>query len=728
VPDSPAARGLTVPVPPTTIVYDRGALTVSYPGGLEDVLELRPPPRPRGTKIRLSWDTAAGIVLEDADPVGTTFSFDNGAAARRLAQALARHGPVVANVRTTAPPDTVARGTADRATNQRATSPDTIDPAVFADPRPAGFLLAAAQRWSPRAPLPLRLPFTAEQIALFVASGDEARRLAATVSRTWKQYVAAGGVAVDQYALLAEALLVQAERQNPSAAPGFLDLKRQPFGWGLYRQSVRWYDDKGLPVIGSAGLYWDTTYAPISPPPFAINLWVNDPQLYTLLTHLRQAIAGEILEVGAAAQGYLENSDLVLPAVVHDWDFLEQVEESVVDMLGVLVYFLVPELVGRFLVAFGSAQLKAVGAAILLAVKVAGYALEIDFRGHPALLAIQAGRELLLVRRREDGTIDALSQRHLAAAVLHIRELIVAMVTLLALRESVKGGKQLLRAIPAGVVNLKAALQVNLELGPRWAGAYGEGPSYVQMAIDGGPAGGRKQSGGTGKGATPERVPKTAPGQRPETWRELEKAVAKEFHKGAPRNSATYFTTKSRELATVLLELRGFTEKLPTPGRPDPLAKFDAKLLSKTRRELLAGTKLLDEAEAMGRVLKSRVEAATQVNNRTPATDKNLKAQATGRANAATKEYERWAEWMEVEIGKQELDLIEFDLANRQVGVVDASFAWRDPWHNLKSRVYLHSVNTVLGWDGGSALDVGHGLFSSRIMFGTELASPSSSP
>jgi hypothetical protein len=64
---------------------------------------------------------------------------------------------------------------------------------------------------------------------------------------------------------------------------------------------------------------------------------------------------------------------------------------------------------------------------------------------------------------------------------------------------------------------------------------------------------------------------------------------------------------------------------------------------------------------------------------------------------------------MEVKIRKQKLDLVELDLANKQVHVVDPSFAWADPWHNLKSQVYLYSLNPLCGgraaprsmWDTG---------------------------
>ncbi|MET9243016.1 hypothetical protein [Nonomuraea sp. NPDC003709] len=96
-------------------------------------------------------------------------------------------------------------------------------------------------------------------------------------------------------------------------------MRRTPFGWGLYRRSVRWYDDKGLPVIGPAGVYWDHTYAPLGPAPFAVQLVVRDQGLYTLVTYLRQAMVGGVLKVAAAVQGYLENGHLVLPAVMKDW-------------------------------------------------------------------------------------------------------------------------------------------------------------------------------------------------------------------------------------------------------------------------------------------------------------------------------------------------------------------------------------------------------------------------
>ncbi|MFK4145059.1 hypothetical protein [Streptomyces sp. NPDC004065] len=693
---------------PASVEYDRGSLVVRYPGGVHDVLELRPAPRPRGARVRLSWDPPSGIVLDGADPPGAPFEISDQSAARRLALALAAHGPVDVVVRGAPPPDPAPRATEGRGTTERATSARVVDAAVLADPRPGSFLLAAARRWAPRAPVPLKPPWSPAHVDAFVASGSDARALAATVCRTWKEYTAAGGEGADQYGVLAEALLVQAERGNPSADPGFLAVRRGPSGWGLYRRGVRWYDDKGLPVIGPAGVYWDHTYAPLGPPPFAVQLVIRDPALYSLVTYLRQAMAGGTLEVAAAAQGYAENGDLLLPAVMKDWDFLGRLEDEALRMVPVLVMFLAAELVGRFLVTFGKGELQVLGLAVLAGVKVAGYAMDVQFYGQVALLAVAAGRELLLVRRTADGRLDELARRHLAAAAGKVREIVVAMVTLLSLKAARSAGKPLLRAGRAVAVAVKDALTVRPELAPAWAGAYGEGPTYAEMGTRP-----ETRSSSRGGGAVPE----PPAGGRPRTWRQLEAAVKREFHERAPRDSATYFTTKSSQLSVILAQLRAHVERLKQSGVPELLAQADPGVLSKTRRELLQGTELLERAEAMGRSLEARARATEQVRNRV--SDPGLKRRAAEDASAAAAEYARWVEWMNVRIGEQKLDLIEFDLANRQAHVVDPSFAWRDPWHNLKSEVYLFSVNRALGWEGGTALDVGDGMFAHRMMYGS---------
>jgi hypothetical protein len=48
------------------------------------------------------------------------------------------------------------------------------DPVVFADPRPAGFLLAAAQCWTLLAPLPLKAPIKADSQTRHMQSSDDA--------------------------------------------------------------------------------------------------------------------------------------------------------------------------------------------------------------------------------------------------------------------------------------------------------------------------------------------------------------------------------------------------------------------------------------------------------------------------------------------------------------------------------------------------------------------------
>lgn len=707
-------------VKPTSVEFDRGSLVVYYPGGLREVLEMNPPPLPRGARIRLSWDRSSGVVIDGAAPAGERFAFADQASARRLAAALRLYGPIEATVLAVAPPAETQRGTGDRGTRERATSRLDIDPAVFADPRPAGFLLDAAQRWAPRAPIPLKAPIVPEALKTFIESGDDARRLALTISVTWKEYVAAGGEEAEQYKSLAEALLVQAEFQNPSAEPGYLTVRRYPSGWGLYRHGVRWYNEFGLPIIGTSGLYWDRTYAPLGPPPFAVTLVIADPELFTLVTYLEQAMTGGQLELAAVAQGYLENGDLLLAAVLDDWDFLEELSEEILPLVGVLVAFLSLELGGRFLFTFGKGLLKVLGGLILVGVKVAGYAFNIAFRGEMALLAIAAGRELLLVRRRDDGSLDALSRRHLDAAAKAIRQLVIAMIGLKLLQGATLAGRPIKRAagrrIKRVVAMVREALTPRPVLVPVWEGTYGAGPTYVQMGSRG--QGGRERR--ESRPARGESVPLPR-GTRPENWRELEKAVISEFHRDASPKSSTYITTRRHQLSTILAELQAHSARLVKAGFPDPLAKLDVRVLTKTRREVLEeggpeGKALLAEALEWGKILRSRADAAEQVRNKTD--DRTLKKKAAGIAKREIREYRRWIEFMNTKVGNQRMDLVEFHLKDRQVGVVDPSFAWRDTWHNLKSRIYLFSWNKVLGWEGGSAMDVGKGMFDSRIFFG----------
>lgn len=705
-----------------------GVLTIRYAGESQPVtFTLSPAPKPRVDRLTLTW--AGQFVLDGTDPPGGRFALAQDVAAlMRLRDALQRQGPITVTAAPTAPEVPAGRATIDRGTTSRGTDASTaIDPAVFSDPRPAAFLRAAAERWAPRAPLPSAAVLTPTDVEAFVRSSPQARALAATISRTWKQYAAAGGTDSAQYALLAETLLVQAERENPSARPGVLTVAAQPFGWGLYRNKVRWYDDHGLPVIGPAGVFWDHTYAPDAPGPYAVRVAIERSEVYTVLTAMRQAVAGGFLIASAAAQGYRENVDLLLPAVLSDWDFLDQLSDEVVGMLPLLVAFLGVELVARLLILTGHPALITVG----LALRGLGWVVEVAFYGHLAVLAVRAGTELLLVRRRPDGTLDTLSARHLDAAAKLVRELIVLMVTILAIKGLPEAGRAVWAtgkaAAAAGGKAAKAVatgagqlLAIRPELAPAWAGAYGEGASFEMVAM-------RGERGSGGRTPEPVREPaRQAPeppaGSRPPNWAELEKAVTREFHDTAAPNSATYYTSRSHKLSKIWREFAAYVQKLRESGLPDPLAEADASALTLTRQQLVAGTPL--EAAVAQRL--ARLQARLREANRAMAEagDARTRAEAKRAADQWAKEAGDWVKWMNTKVGDQKLDLFELNPTSKEAAVVDPSFAWADPVHNLKSQVYLLSFNRLLGWRGGSAIDVGRGRFQSRIFLGSTTTPP----
>ncbi|MFL5864261.1 MAG: hypothetical protein ACJ780_26415 [Solirubrobacteraceae bacterium] len=208
----------------------------------------------------------------------------------------------------------------------------------------------------------------------------------------------------------------------------------------------------------------------------------------------------------------------------------------------------------------------------------------------------------------------------------------------------------------------------------------------------------------------------------PKNWRELEERVIAELRRGAPNSGPTYYRSESHKVAKIYQEFVAFAQRLRKAGYPDPIPRPEPKVLEITRKELIKETPLGEECAKITEQLEERVaEAFRRV------AESGGDKKALGKAEFAADAYWKWVKWLNVRVGDQMLDAFELNPAAQQVGVIDPSFAWGDPLHNLKSRVYLESLNRLLGWEGGSALDVGHGTFHSREFQGTP-APPSPPP
>jgi hypothetical protein len=276
---------VTEPIVQATI-NESGTLTVRYEGRVgSETQKISPAPVPvpaPGAKTMIfRWSDADGLVLDGAvaAQVGTRLTFSDPTALLHLIASVKEHGPItVALVPSTRPTgEERGAGAASPAPNRAVERPSTVDLSVLTDPRPGAFLILAAQHWAPSRSLPLQPPLSRVQIDTFAEESPNARYIADTVARSWREYVLAGGTTHDQFKPLVQALLIQWERKNSSAAPGFLRDAARPERWGLYRHEIRWYDQDGHLLIGSAGVYWDPTYASLLRPDWALRCNPDGP-------------------------------------------------------------------------------------------------------------------------------------------------------------------------------------------------------------------------------------------------------------------------------------------------------------------------------------------------------------------------------------------------------------------------------------------------------------------
>jgi len=722
-----------------SVTYDRaGVLVVQYAGFVgRDRIQLKPAVRPTAKTVILEWDPRKGVVIHNAEPAGERIVFVEQALATRLIRAIQLNGRIEVLVQADGRPDPEMR-LADRGVSCSGVpsvpsrSP-RVDLSVLGEPIPAAFLPIAARHWTPLAPIPLEIPWSRPQVETFVAYSPTSQLVAETIARSWSEYKTAGGKQEYPWKALVEKLLEQAERKNPSASPGFLHVDRVPSGWGLYRLGHRWYNEGGFPLFGPGGVYWDHTYAPIEPPEWAIMITVNDPEMYGLLSYLRAVVASDTLEVIAVAEGYARNVDLLLPAVFEKWSYLEDLSEELVQMLPLMVVFVGFYSMSRILILTKSPKLVALGWAILAILKAAGCLLEVTFYGSIALNAFGAGRELLLVRRDQDGRLDEFGKHHLQRAVVLIRKVLVDVTTIMVLK---KGGTALKKGGQMGGTAAKSLSAlgdkagrsfrewVQTRYGPALAGAYGEGPSFDVVAMEG-EAGGvdAKTSGGSrGKGGAREGEVRPGEGiyrgvvdKPPTAWKVLEAGVIEEFRRGVPKNGPNYFTSEKQQISAIWTELRAFVKKLRSknPDMQDILANANQAVLDMTVKELIdkADPDLAGQYQAQLRWYEVRESQATR---RAAAGDRN----ASNEARDWHELYVKLFTWLNTSVSKLRVDIFELNLSGKQVGVVDASLAWYSRLHNLKSRVYLVVLNSLLGWRGGTAMDVGNGMFQNRMFFG----------
>ncbi|HZY84011.1 MAG TPA: hypothetical protein VFE78_04225 [Gemmataceae bacterium] len=271
---------------------------------------------------------------------------------------------------------------------------------------------------------------SADQVKALAAINARARAVTSYFTQGWKEYRKAGESDLNGFGALEEALLTQWDRGNATAQHNLLEIKNDREGLGLYKRGTifRYYGEGGEPVQTVVGGYRDPGYRSTAPPSFALNIPVTDPGLLQVLGAIKNVTFDEQVEIYQSAKGYVDNGDLLLPAVSDGWDKWGDLEKELKDQAKVLVVFLGAHLVAVLFERFGSPLQKAIGLAIDGILRVAGRYLGIIFAGQLLVLALRCGRELSLIRREEGKPLDALSRRHLSNAALLMRRLLTEAV------------------------------------------------------------------------------------------------------------------------------------------------------------------------------------------------------------------------------------------------------------------------------------------------------------
>ncbi|WP_437996678.1 DUF4157 domain-containing protein [Sorangium sp. So ce185] len=402
--------------------------------------------------------------------------------------------------------------------------------ALAGNPALAGLYLDFLRRYAGVQGRPdLTRGLSAEQVRALVEGNPRAGTMTRYFTQGFREFEATGSSSLSDFSVLEEALLDQWSRGNYNVLHNRLQISADESGLGLFFRGtpIKCYDAAGLPIPGAGGGYRDPAYRAVAPPSFAIRVQVPDG-LRQVLEAVRQTVGDQTVEVYLAARGYVDNGDLLWPAVRAGWDGWRDIEAELQRQMPILVGFLGGHLVALVMQRSGNPTATAIGTLISGLLHAAGRVFQIAFAGTLLVLAYRCGRELSLIRRQPGEPLDSLSQRHLAQAAVAMRELLTAMLaagltaamlataraSAITLSDSLPppGGTGP-RPVPAGVGAARPGAAAA-------AGPPGELPLPLAPApvlMSGGEErGGRGgQPGGRGRAPTPERTTERATPRSP---------------------------------------------------------------------------------------------------------------------------------------------------------------------------------------------------------------------
>jgi hypothetical protein len=539
---------------------------------------------------------------------------------------------------------------------------------------------------------------SAADVRAIVGEDPRARTVTRYFTQAWIEFVAAGGGHdLDEFAVLAEALLSQWDRGNYTALHNLLEIGKNPDGLGLYRRGtpLRYYDEYGQPVMAVSGAFRDSGYRAVAAPAAALRLQVGSPGLLKIFESIRHVTLDEQILIFQAAKGYADNRDLLWPEVRNGWDAWQDVGEELRRQLPVLVGFLAGHLVAALLERAGDPRAKAVGATLEQILKISGRIFQFVFVGELSVLAYRCGLELSLIRREAGKPLDTLSQRHLQNAAVHMRQLLTLVV-----------------AAGLTVATMKAAESAAVRLVPPGGG----GPT---LATAGGPGGGRAGA-GTATAPRPSFPAPVLPAEmhkgddqpgsagrnepgKAETGEEKERRELRS-DPNRPARGARYFDYEGDQRGSfyqLVARLRAHIAGLVRAGGRDPVPRLDeaARVLDQDTEGFIRSRPILRriwegwDARLARQLLDVDAQLRAAGGERGRVDELNARRTRLQAQKAELEEFGRGT------VGAKRPDLVELFLEALRAEVTDVTqLPLDDPMHNFKTLVYVELIKVLTGW------------------------------
>ena len=142
-----------------------------------------------------------------------------------------------------------------------------------------------------------------------------------------------------------------------------------------------------------------------------------------------------------AAEFIFENIDFLKDGIIQEVP--AKIKEGLKDTVKYFIGFMVGEAAASFMMRSANPTLMGIGLALKVLLKAAEYEMDVQMFGDIVETLNEAGRHLVKVEKREDGTFTKLSERHLRAA----RAPIVSLLTQIGMLGAMKAGGKIIGII-----------------------------------------------------------------------------------------------------------------------------------------------------------------------------------------------------------------------------------------------------------------------------------------